>query len=348
MNVIPFGKLSTGETVYKIKLQSSNQLQVEIINYGAIITHILFPDKAGNKLDMVLGYDDLAGYQSDDSYMGAIVGRYSGRIANGHFRLDGKAYPLTKNNGDHCLHGGTFGAHKKLWEILDVKSDRVTMGCRFVHKEDGFPGNLMLQVTYSLLNGNQLKIHYKATTDKPTHINLTQHSYFNLSGSANHSILKHLLKIDSSTFLPNNPNSVPTGELEQVQQTPLDFREAKLLKEALGTDSPQLVLDHGINHTFVLSEPRTNGLDFIAKLFCLESNIQLQVATTEPGLHVYGANYFDGRIIGKQQVPYQQYSGLCLETQHFPDSPNQLHFPSTRLDPGAIFESTTSYSFEAL
>lgn len=346
MNVKPFGKLSSGDTVYKISLQSADNLKVAIINYGAIITNIWFPDKSGSFLDLVLGYDDLAGYESDHTYMGAVVGRYSGRIANGQFRLDGKTINLTKNSGENCLHGGFAGAHQKLWDILDVKSDRVTMGCRFAHKEDGFPGNLMLQVTYTLLNGNALKISFKATTDKSTPINLTQHSYFNLGGVAANTIKNHALKINSNQFLPNNAQSIPTGVLESVDGTPFDFREANSLNNDLQSVLAQLQQDKGLNHTFVLPPMHPNGPQTIATLFCPDTSIQLKVATTEPGLHVYCANYFDGSIIGKQEISYSQYSGVCLETQHFPDSPNQPHFPTIRLDPGQVFESTTSYVLE--
>ena len=342
MQITKFGRLSSGEIIQKVLLHSDTGIKVEVITYGAIITNLWVNNTQNDPVDVVLGFDNLDQYVEDSAYVGAVVGRYCNRIAGGKFRLDGREYKLSVNNGPNCLHGGFSGLHKKVWKLENVQNNSVTMSCVIPDEEDGFPGNLTVNVTYGLDNDNTLRIEYSAKTDIPTHINLTQHTYFNLSGNSEDKILDHEIRVNSRHFLPQNEFSVPTGIIREVANSPFDLRERTSLSQPLSPQDPQIQLDMGLNHTFVLpaNHPAND-----AELYCSKTGIQLNVRTSEPGVHLYCANYFDGNSTGKNARKLLKYSGICLETQHFPDSPNQPHFPSTRLDPGQQFESFTEFQF---
>lgn len=343
MNVTNFGKLSSGELIQKVSLYTGKGIQVEVITYGAIITNLWVDDANDQTIDVVLGFNNLDQYVEDAAYIGAVVGRYCNRIA-GKFELDGKEYRLSVNDGSNCLHGGFSGFHKKVWKLEKVQNDSVTMSCLSSDGEDGFPGNMFVSVTYRLVNANTLRVEYSAKTDAPTHINFTQHTYFNLSGNSEETILGHEIRVNSQHFLPQNEFSVPTGIIDKVANSPFDLQEKTSLRQPLSSQDPQMQIDMGLNHTFVLPANHPKHIK-VAELYCSKSGIQLNVTTSEPGIHLYCANHFDGKSTDKFANKLLKYSGICLETQHFPDSPNQPHFPSTRLDPGQQFKSFTEFQF---
>ncbi|MGB7434584.1 MAG: aldose epimerase family protein [Candidatus Acidiferrum sp.] len=341
------GKLPDGSAV-EIYTLKSDKLEVQVMNYGGYVLSIKVPDRSGKIADVVLGFDEPSQYYDanhakGNPFFGPIVGRYANRIAHAKFTLDGKEYTLPKNDGDNCLHGGPNGFHNHLWTGR-VIPDGVELKYLSKDGEEGFPGNLSVTVKYTLL-GNDLKIDYSATTDKPTVLNLTNHSYFNLSGQGNGTILNDQLKLNASRFTPVDSGLIPTGELKSVVGTPFDFLKPHAVGERINAKDEQLHLAHdGYDHNFVL-DGSGKGLKEAAEVYDPSSGRVLQVLTDQPGVQFYSANFLDGTIKGKGGIAYPKNAALCLETQHFPDSPNQPKFPTTVLNPGAKFHTVTVFRF---
>jgi aldose 1-epimerase len=335
----PFGKVD-GKEVYLFTLKNKNGMIVKITNYGGIVTSILTPDRNGRFDDVVLGYDNLDGYLKDTPYFGALVGRYANRIANGKFTIDGKEYSLAINNGPNSLHGGIKGFDKVVWDAEQFETGNgAGVKLHYLSKdgEEGYPGNLDIYVTYTLTNDNELKIDYSATGDKPTPVNLTHHSYFNLAGTTGRDILGQKLFIDADKYTVVDKNLIPTGELRDVTGTPMDFRKP----ETVGNRIDEV--EGGYDHNYVLNN---NGkLTKIAELYDTVTGRVMDVFTTEPGIQFYSGNFLDGSITGKKGIVYRKHFGLCLEAQHFPDSPNHPEFPNTILRPDEKYTQTTIYKF---
>jgi aldose 1-epimerase len=349
VNHVPFGKTSDGTPVEIYTLTNANGVEVKAITYGCIITSLKVPDRAGKFADVVLGYDTLDGYLKDSPYFGAVVGRYGNRIAKGQFTLSGKAYKLATNNGSNHLHGGNKGFDKVVWTATSkTGSDRV--GVAFTRAspdgEEGYPGNLKVTVTYTLTDSNELVVDYQASTDKATPVNLTQHSYFNLAADDG-DILGHQLTIDADRYTPVDDTLIPTGELASVAGTPFDFRKPAAIGARIHTDNVQLKSGKGYDHNWVLNRTKT-GLEHAVRVIEPKSGRMLDIATTEPGVQFYSGNFLDGSIEGKGGRVYKQRSGFCLETQHYPDSPNHPNFPSTILQPGRTSTSETVFTFRAV
>jgi aldose 1-epimerase len=346
-----WGRMPDGTEIDLFTLTNKNGLEAKISNYGGIVVSMMVPDKTGKLEDVVLGYDSLDGYLRKSPYFGAIVGRYGNRIANGRFELNGKTYQLAKNDGKNHLHGGVKGFDKVVWEAaLDTTSGHADLNLTYVSLdgEEDYPGNLEVRIVYTLTDDNELKIKYLATTDKQTPVNLTHHSYFNLTGGAKRDILAHELSINSNGFLVVDDGFIPTGELRALPGTPFDFRKAKPIGNDINFGDIQLKMGKGYDHNWILNKDRSKPqteLSEAATLYDPGSGRYMEVLTTEPGLQFYSGNFLDGTITGKGGVVYQQHWGLCLETQHFPDSPNHLNFPSTILLPGDHYGSTTIYRF---
>jgi aldose 1-epimerase len=344
----PFGRTEAGTPVELFVLTNAGGMQVEVIGFGATITALRVPDRDGRMADVVLGYDRLEGYDRRHPYFGSLVGRYANRIAGGTFTLDGRAYTLAKNNGPNHLHGGLVGFDQIVWDAEPLAG---AVGVRFTRTspdgEEGYPGNLAVRVTYTLSDASELSVDYEATTDKPTPVNLTQHSYFNLAGHDSGPILDHELVIHADRYTPVDEGLIPTGELAPVEGTPFDFRTATAVGARIDQPHEQLQRGAGYDHNFVLRRTG-DGLQPAARLVERRSGRVLDVATTEPGLQFYAGNFLDGSDRGKGGVAYARRSGLCLETQHFPDSPNQPSFPSTILRPGETYRSRTVFRFGVL
>ncbi len=342
-----FGKTKDGRSVVLYTLRNDHGMVVTLTNWGASIVSIQVPDRSGETADVTLGYDNAAGYIGDTGYLGATVGRYGNRIGKGRFKLDGKEYKLALNNGENSLHGGTAGFNKKLWEAKEIKAAGVVaVQMHYLSKdgEEGYPGNLDVSVTFTLDNKNQVKIDYLATTDKSTVVNLTNHSYFNLLGDAAGDILGHELMLNADRFTPVDAGLIPTGELRSVAGTPLDFRQPKAIGARVNDKYEQLVLGKGYDHNWVIN-PTGAAPRLAARLSEPKTGRVMEVLTTEPAIQFYSGNFLDGSIKGKKGKVYQHRYGLCLETQHFPDSPNHPDFPSTTLNPGQKYQTTTIYRF---
>ncbi len=342
-----FGSSIEGIPVYIYTLTNSKGAIVRITNYGAIVQSIYMPDRNGKLGDVVLGYDSLDQYIKNNPYFGAIVGRYGNRIKNGRFTLNGKSYQLTINNGNNSLHGGINGFDKKVWKVEEVKSKlgpALKLTYHSKDGEEGYPGNLTLSVTYTLTNKNELKIDYYATTDKETILNPTHHSYFNLTANPENTILNHVLMINADKFTPIDSEFIPTGELRSVANTPMDFRKPTAIGLRINDNDTQLKNGKGYDHNFVLNN--YNGkVRKAATVFDPSSGRLMEVFTDQPGIQFYSGNFLDGTIKGKNGIVYNHRTGLCLEAQHFPDSPNEKKFPSTVLKPGEIYKQTTIYKF---
>jgi len=340
-----------GKPIEMATLKNSHGVEVQAINYGAIITSLKVPDKAGKVADVVLGFGRLETYWTPPPppFFGAVVGRYGNRIAKGQFAIAGKTYKLATNNGPNHLHGGNRGFDKVVW---DMATKDTPQGSSIVFTrtspdgEEGYPGNLHATVTYTLTEKNELVIEYRATTDKATPVNLTQHSYFNLAGEGSGDILGHQLTLNADRYTPVDDTLIPTGELAPVQGTPFDFRQATGIGARINSDNAQLKAGKGYDHNFVLNR-KGAGLELAARLSDPKSGRTLEVATTEPGIQFYSGNFLDGTFKGKSGQAYAQRTGLCLETQHYPDSPNQAKFPSTILQPGKVYSSKTVWTFNA-
>jgi aldose 1-epimerase len=339
-----FGKTEDGQQVDLYILTNKHGMQAAITNYGGTVVSLKVPDRSGKLDDVVLGYDTLDGYATGKAYIGATVGRYANRIAHASFTLDGNTYTLSKNDGDNHLHGGF---NKRVWTAKDVSgSAGQALELTYLSKdgEEGFPGNLPVKVVYTLTDKNELKIDYSATTDKDTVLNLTNHAYFNLAGQGNGDVLQQQIMIRADRFTPIDQFSIPTGELRSVKGTPFDFTTATAIGARIDQDDQQLKMGNGYDHNWVLSNGTPGSLFLGAQAYDPHSGRVLEVLTTEPGIQLYTGNFLDG-IHGKDGKVYNRRNAFCLETQHFPDSPNHPNFPTTELKPGQHYESTTVYKF---
>ena len=340
-----FGKLPDGREVTLVTLKNSRGVELDVTNYGGIITRLLTPDAKGQPGDIVLGYDNLQQYLDNNPYFGAIIGRFGNRIAKGQFELDGKKYQLATNDGDNHLHGGVQGFDKKLWQMQTFQNaDNVGVELSYLSPdgEEGYPGNLQVKVTYTLTNDNALQMQFQATTDQTTPVNLTQHSYFNLAGAG--TILEHQLEIPSAQITPVGAGLIPTGQLQAVEGTPFDFRVAKAIGRDIAAEDVQLKLGLGYDHNFVLKATVDKALVLAGRVLEPKSGRVLEVWTEEPAVQFYSGNFLDGTLTGKG-VLYGHRSGFCLEPQHYPDAPNQSTFPSTWLKPGETYSTQIVYRF---
>lgn len=339
--------LTTGEEIDLYKLRNSQGTEATVTNYGGRLVTLCTPDRNGKFSDVVLGFDSLDGYLAKNPYFGALVGRYANRIANAQFSLNGQTYHLAKNNGENSLHGGTKGFDKVVWKASESSANgSPALELSYLSKdgEDGYPGNLTATVTYSLSDHDELKIDYQATTDKDTVINLTNHSYFDLSGQAAGSILDHEVMINADKFTPVNSNLIPTGELKPVKGTPFDFTTPTRIGDHIDEKDEQLQYALGYDHNFVLNNSGS-GLSLAARVKEPKSGRVLEVSTTQPGVQFYTGNHLDGHVKGKGGALYGFRWAFCLETQHFPDSPNQAAFPSAVLKAGEKYHGTTVFKF---
>jgi len=342
-----FGTLPTGEQVFIYTLTNKNGMEAKIINYGATIVSLTAPDKNNKFEDIVMGYDNLEDYINGKSYFGCIVGRFGNRINKGKFKLDDVEYQLTINDGVNHLHGGTIGFNKVLWEAEPIITDSTQSLKLTYHSKDGeqgYPGNLTIEVIYTLNDNNEVVIDYTATTDKPTIVNPTHHSYFNLSGSFENTILNHELFIDADYITPVNDQLIPTGELMKVDSTPFDFRTFHKIGERINQQHQQLIFGKGYDHNWVLNN-FDGKVRKVAELYEPISGRAMEVLTDQPGIQFYSGNFLNSSIKGKKGVTYDYRTGLCLETQHFPDSPNHPNFPSVVLKPGEKYTQKTIYRF---
>ncbi len=346
-----FGKLPDGRETHIYTLENKNGFRAEISDFGGVVVRLLVPDKSGKLADVALGFDNAAQYLKESPFFGALIGRYGNRIAFGKFTLDGKTYQLATNNspgGIPCsLHGGNVGFDKVLWEAHPTKAHgNPALHLKYVSHdgEEGYPGTLTVDVTYSVNDKNELRIDYKATTDKDTPVNLTNHTYFNLHGEGEGTILDHVLTMKAAKTTPVNAGLIPTGEIVPVAGTPLDFTTPHTIGERIDAPNEQLKFGGGYDHNWVLDN-QDGKLALAATLYDPTSGRFMEVLTTEPGLQFYSGNFLDGTLTGKSGKKYVFRSGLCLETQHYPDSPNHPNFPSTILHPGQTLKSTTIYRF---
>ena len=342
----PFGT-ADGKSVEIYTLANSKGSEARIMTYGGTLVSLKVPDRNGKFSDVVLGYDSLADYQKATAYFGALIGRYGNRIGKGKFSIGGKEYKLAINNGVNHLHGGLKGFDKVIWTASpSVEADGAHLELNYLSRdgEEGYPGNLNVKVEYVLTENNELKIVYSATTDKPTVVNLTHHSYFNLAGAGQGTILDHQLTLNADRFTPTDSGSIPTGELRSVKGTPFDFTKATAIGSRVEQNGEQLKFGNGYDHNFVLNK---NGevLSLAATVYESTSGRVLELFTTEPAVQFYTGNFLDGSIKGKSGQNYPRRSGFCLEAQHFPDSPNRPKFPSTVLRPGKTYRQTTIYKF---
>ena len=352
VKVQPFGAIASGEKTDLYVLTNNRGMTVAITNYGATVVSIKVPDRAGKFADVVLGFDAAKEYEEGTAHIGGTIGRYANRIAHGSFALAGKTYTLPKNNGENTLHGGMSGFDKKIWTAKEVPSkEGVAVEFTYVSPdgEEGFPGTMTATVLFTLLNAkNELRIDYSASTDKPTVVNLTNHSYFNLAGQGNGDILSQTLQLNASKFTPIDSGLIPTGELRNVKDTPFDFTRPVAIGARINGEDEQLKLGRGYDHNWVLDRKTGfSGIELAAIARDPKSGRELEVLTTEPGIQFYTGNFLDGTAHGKGGKVYEQRFAFCLETQHFPDSPNHAGFPTTTLFPSKPFHSTTILRFSA-
>jgi aldose 1-epimerase len=343
-----FGKMPDGTAVALYTLTNRKGMEAKITTYGGAIVSLKTPDRKGAMGDIVLGYDDLASYTEGKSYFGALIGRYGNRIAHGKFTLDGKTYSVPVNNGENSLHGGIRGFDKRIWTAHELPGGALELTYLSKDGEEGYPGNLTATVTYTLTDDNRLRIRYVAVTDKPTVLNLTNHSYFNLKGDGD--ILGHLVTINSDQFLPVDAGLIPTGKLRLVDGTPFDFRHPRTPGERIKQNDDQLKLANGYDHNWILIRPEMGPgmLSLAARVE--ESGVSgrvMEIYTDQPGIQFYTGNFLDGSDKGKGGQVYNQHAGFCFETQHYPDSPNIPAFPSTVLRPGQKYDTTTEFRFSA-
>lgn len=344
-----FGKLADGTKVYRWSLENGGT-RLKVISYGGIVQSLEIPDRHGRYTNVSLGYDNLASYVAGTTFFGATIGRYGNRIAKGRFTLDGKAYQLSVNDGVNSLHGGAKGFNTKVWDIEGFTSGSdvgLHLHYTSVDGEMGYPGTLKVRVTYTLTRHGDWRIDYRATTDKATVVNLTNHTYYNLAGEGSGGIYDHELHLAAGRYTPTDSGLIPTGELAKVGGTPFDFRKAKPIGRDIRVGHPQLVTAKGFDHNWVLDKGVTAGPEHIATLRDPKSGRTLKIATDQPGVQFYSGNFLDGALVGPSGHTYRQGDGMCLETQHFPDSPNHSSFPSTVLRPGQTYRTTTVHSFSA-
>ncbi|HKJ62442.1 MAG TPA: aldose epimerase family protein [Hyphomicrobiales bacterium] len=344
-----FGDAPNGAAVDLFTLKNKSGVTVKITEFGGTVTSIITPDREGKMGDIVLGHDDLKPYigRSQNPYFGGTIGRYANRIAKGKFSIDGTEYTLATNNGENHLHGGNEGFDQRVWDGASFTNSHgagVTFTRTSADGEEGYPGNVELTVRFTLTDADELKVEYFATTDKPTPINMTNHSYFNLSGDASRDVLGHVLTIPASFITPTDAGGIPTGELMGVNGTPFDFTTPREIGERIETKHPQIEIGLGYDHNWVLNN-QSNVLKPAAVLTDPASGRSVEIATTEPAIQFYTGNYLDGSITGKGGAVYKHRYALCLEPQHYPDSPNHPDFPSTLLEPGETYQTTTVYKF---
>ncbi|WP_226390277.1 aldose epimerase family protein [Penaeicola halotolerans] len=338
-----------GKPVQLYTLKNSKGIEMTVSNFGAKVVTLFVPDRDGKLADIVLGYDSLKDYQkSAEPYFGAAIGRYGNRIANGEFTLDGKTYQLAKNNGPNSLHGGPDGFHNVVWEVVSATEQEIVFSYTSVDGEEGFPGTLSVLMTYALTEEGEFKITYEASTDKQTVVNLTHHSFFNLNGAGSGEITDHILTLNASAYTPVDSLLIPTGEIASVGGTPMDFRSSVAIGERIEADFQQLAYGKGYDHNWVLDKEEAGALSLAATVIAPANGRKMEVYTTEPGIQFYSGNFLDGSITGKEDKAYTFRSALCLETQHFPDSPNQANFPSTVLNPGETYTQTCIYKFSVV
>ncbi|PIE32965.1 galactose-1-epimerase [candidate division KSB3 bacterium] len=345
-----FGHTREGQVVNLYTLTNDHGSVATITNYGGIVVSLLIPDRQGKLADVVLGFDSFEEYLTDPPYFGALIGRYANRIAQAKFTLQGIEYTLAQNDGDNHLHGGLQGFDKVIWNVEEnscsPEGAHLTLRYLSPDGEEGYPGNLTVTVTYTFTNKNALKIEYTASTDKETVLNLTNHSYFNLQGArSGKTVLDHEVMLNADRFTPGDAGLIPTGELRDIKGTPLDFTESTAIGARIQEEYDQLLAAGGYDHNWVLNKEHTGTLTLAAKVYEPVSGRIMEVHTTEPGIQFYTGNFLDGSITGKGKTIYHKNTGFCLETQHFPNSPNQPAFPSTALKPGEEYRQTTIYSF---
>ena len=341
---ISWGMTPEGQPVELYTLTNAKGSEARILTYGGVVVSLKVPDRSGALGDVVAGFDNLEGYLTPPPYFGALIGRYGNRIGGGQFSLDGMVYHLAKNDGANHLHGGVRGFDKRLWSAKQLSPQSLELSYLSKDGEEGYPGNLSANVTYTLTDAQELRIDYLATTDKETVVNLTNHSYFNLAGEGD--ILAHQVMIHADRYTPVDKGLIPTGELKSVAGTPFDFQMAKAIGERIEQKDEQLMFGHGYDHNWVLNRTGS-GLETAAKVTDPKSGRVMEVLTTEPGLQFYTGNFLDGTLKGKGRV-YTRRSAFCMETQHFPDSPNKPAFPSTVLKPGETYRTTTVYRFSTI
>ncbi|MEN2398378.1 aldose epimerase family protein [Flavobacterium sp. MC2016-06] len=342
-----YGTTAKGEKVDSYKLKNQNGMEVDIITFGGRITDLKVPNKAGVSENVVIGFSSLAQYEKENPFFGALIGRYGNRIAKGKFSLDGKNYQLAINNAPNALHGGPQGYFNVVWKADEVKSgETASLKLSYLSKdmEEGYPGNLKVTVTYTLTNDNQLEVLYEADTDKKTVVNLTQHSYFNLSGDFTKTILDTELTLNADKLVPVDATLIPTGKLEDVANTPFDFRKPKLVGKDIESKNEQLERGKGYDHCWVLNNPE-KGKTIIATAYHPASGRVLEMTTDEPGIQFYSGNFLDGTLPMRNGGTYAHRTGFCLETEHYPDSPNQKDFPTTELNPGEHYKTKTTFKF---
>ena len=346
LQVTDFSKIVDNKETSLCVLKNKNGSELTVTNYGAIIVSLMVPDKDGKFTDTVLGYKSLDDYlKADRLFFGAVCGRYGNRIAKGKFTLDGVVYDqLAVNNGPNHLHGGIMGFDVVVWDMNQKDSQTVELTYTSVDGEEGYPGTLKSTVTYRLTDDNEVVINYHAETDKPTVLNLTNHSYFNLSGMGSPSILDHQVTINADYYLPTDETSIPLGAPEKVENTPMDFRAIHAVNDHIDDDFEQLILGNGYDHTYVINK-KPDELGFAVRCISPKTGIVMDVYTTEPGIQLYTGNWLSGNYAGKQGLSFPRRSAICFEAQHYPDSPNKPEYPTTVLRPGEVFESQTVYKF---
>jgi aldose 1-epimerase len=342
-----YGSTADGKVVDEYTLTNANGVEAKIITYGSIIASLRVPARNGSLGDVVLGYSNLSDYETRNFYFGAAIGRYGNRIANAQFSLDGQTYKLAANNGPNALHGGLKGFDKQVWSARVVEGDEAAVELTYLSKdgEEGFPGNLSVTMTYTLTQDNGIRIDYEATTDKTTIVNLTNHSYFNLAGNGAGAIYDHVLQLNADRFTPVDGTLIPTGELAPVAGTPLDFRAPQRIGNGIRSGHEQMALGRGYDHNWVLNRQNSTELEWAARVYEASSGRSMEVWTTEPAIQFYTGNFLDATMVGSSGGMYRQGDGFCLETQHYPDSPNKPDFPTTTLKPGETYHTTTVYKF---
>jgi aldose 1-epimerase len=347
-----FGTTKSGLAVTQYTLTNASQMEVRVMNYGAIITYVGVPDRSGVVRNVVLGLDNFQDYETRNPYFGCVAGRYGNRIARGRFTLDGKSYQLATNDGGiNHLHGGMSGLDKKFWntvrEIETADAEGVELHYLSPDGEENYPGSLDVSITYLLTAHNELRIEYRATTDAPTVLNLTNHTYWNLAGEGSGPIYDHVLQLNADRYVPVDAGAIPLGDLAPVEGTPLDFRAPKVISADIRSDHPQIAFGKGFDHNWVINRPSFEDTSLVqaADVTDPASGRRMQVWTTEPGIQFYSGNFLFATSYGPSRRAYRQSDGLCLETQHFPDSPNQPTFPTTVLRPGSVYNSATVYKF---
>ncbi len=346
LHVDDFCRQIDGKNTTLCLLTNQSGAELAITNYGAKIVSLMVPDRSGQFVDVVTGHHSIDAYlTSEEPYFGAVCGRYGNRIAKGRFVLDGIEHnKLAINNGPNSLHGGIHGFNSKVWDIEQVDGQTVSLTYISMDGEEGFPGTLTTKVIYHLTDQNEVEISYQAVTDKPTVLNLTNHSYFNLSGAGDPSVGDHLLMINADYYLPTDSTAIPYGPKEKVEGTPMDFRSPHEVGSRINEDFEQLVFGNGYDHTYILNK-EGNELSFCARCISPKTGIVMETYTTEPGVQLYTGNWMTGHFAGKNRQRYPARAALCLETQHFPDSPNKPEYPSTVIRPGEVFKSKTIYKF---